>query len=363
MKVTSVTAIAVSIPRLKPFKSSLGIHTYSENAVVEITTDEGITGFGEAASVWDRKGRGEADFINDALADVVVGTNPFRINETVALMNQRLHQAWPAKAGIEMALFDIVGKAVDRPVYDLLGGCVRDRVMVCRSLPIGPVEDVVDQARRLAAEGYKTLKAKLGLDPVAEVAIVASLREALPDLILRVDANMSWGSAKDAVRVIRDLEEFDLEMVEQPLPGHDLDGMRFVRESVEVPIMADESMWTPRDALACIKADAADIFNVYVAEAGGIGPAAAVFSLAEAAGIPCMIGSMPEFGIGTAAQAHLAFAMRNIGFACDLNGFTYHSDDVCEHGLRIEDGYLYPPRGPGLGIEIDRARVDQYRVA
>ncbi len=362
MKITSVTATAVSVPRVQSFLSSLGTHTYTENAVVEVTTDEGISGFGEAASVWERKGRGEADSINDALANVVIGTDPFRINQTVALMNQRLPDAWPAKSGIEMALFDVVGKALGRPVYDLLGGCVRDRLPLSRSLSMGPVDDVVAQARLLADEGYKTLKAKIGRDAVADRAIVAALREAFPEIILRVDANMGW-QPDDAVRHIRALEEFDLELVEQPVPGDDLDGMRLIREAVEVPIMADESVWTSAHALACIKANAADIFNVYVAEAGGLAAATAVFTLAEAAGIPCVIGSMPELGIGTAAQAHLAFAMRNIGFGCDVNGFVYQSDDVCDHGLRIEDGYLYPPRGPGLGVDVDRARVDQYRVA
>lgn len=346
---------------MRSFLSSLGTHTYTENAVVEITTDGGISGFGEAASVWDRKGRGEAELINDALAEVVVDTSPFHINDTVARMNQRLPRAWPAKAGIEMALFDIVGKVLERPVYDLLGGCVRDRLLLCRSLSMGSVDDVVAQARLLADEGYKTLKAKIGRDAEADLAIVAALREAFPDLILRVDANMGW-QPEDAVRHIRALEEFDLELVEQPVPGDDLDGMRMIRESVEVPIMADESVWTAVDALACIRGDAADIFNVYVAEAGGLTAAAAVFSLAEAARIPCLIGSMPELGIGTAAQAHLAFAMRNIGFGCDVNGFVYHSDDVCDHGLTIEDGYLYPPRGPGLGIDVDQSRVDRYRV-
>ena len=330
--------------------------------MVEITTDEGITGFGEASSVWDRKGRGEADYINQALADIVVGTDPFRINETIALMNARLHRAWPAKSGIEMALYDIVGKALGRPVYDLLGGLVRERLELSRSLSMGSVNEVTTQARALADEGYKTLKAKIDRDQAADLANVAAVREALPDLTLRVDANMGWRSPKEAVRHIRALEEFDLELVEQPLPSHDLDGMRFVRESVDVAIMADESVWTPLDALTCIRAEAADVFNVYVSEAGGLAAAAAVFSLAETAGVPCLIGSMMELGIGTAAQAHLAFAMRNIGFACDVNGYCYHSGDVCEHGLRIEDGYLYPPRGPGLGVDIDRARIDEFRI-
>lgn len=362
MKITAVTATAVKVPRPQSFLSSLGTNTHTENAIVEITTDDGITGFGEAASIWDRRGRGEAELINDVLANVVVGTDPFCINQTVSLMNRRVAEAWPAKSGIEMALFDIVGKTLERPVCDLLGGRVRDRLMLSRSLSMGAVDEVVAQAHVIVGEGYKTLKAKIGRDAAADLAIVVALRDAFPNIILRVDANMGW-QTEEAADHIRALEEFDLELVEQPVQRDDLDGMRSIREAVGVPIMADESVWTSADALACVKADAADIFNIYVAEAGGLTAATAVFAVAEAASIPCLIGSMPELGIGTAAQAHLAFAMPNIGFACDVNGFVYQSDDVCDHGLTIEDGYLHPPRGPGLGVEVDTDRIERYRVS
>ena len=120
----------------------------------------------------------------------------------------------------------------------------------------------------------------------------------------------------------------NLELVEQPLHFGDLEGLRFVREHVDTPIMVDESVWTPADALACIKAGAADVFNVYVSEAGGLFLASHIFAIAETARLPCIIGSMPELGIGTAAQAHLAFALRNLGYASDVNGFVYHSDDI-----------------------------------
>ena len=142
----------------------------------------------------------------------------------------------------------------------------------------------------------------------------------------------------------------------------DLDGLCFVREHVDVPIMADESVWTPDDALACIRARAVDVFNVYVSEAGGLGPAARIFAIADAARLPCIVGSMPELGIGTAAQAHLAFAMRNLGYASDVNGFIYQSDDIIVEKLRIEDGYLYPPVGPGLGVTLDPDKVEKYRI-
>ena len=363
MKITAVKAIPLRVPRPQPFTSSLGVSPASENAVVEIHTDEGLVGLGEASSIWDRKGQGEADDINGLLAQALVGQDPFRINDIQALMNRLLHRALPAKAGVEMALYDLMGKALNTPVYNLLGGQVRDRVLLSHSLSMGSVEQVTEQAARLAALGYKTLKLKVGRDPRADVQAMDALRRQLgTDFILRVDANMGWPSAKEAVRHIRELEPFGLELVEQPLQAADLEGLRFVREQVSVPIMVDESVWTPADALACIRCGAADVFNVYVAEAGGLGPAAQIFALAEAARLTCIIGSMPELGIGTAAQAHLAFAMRNLGYASDVNGVVYHCGDIVREKLRIEDGYLYPPGGPGLGVTLDPDKLEKYRI-
>ncbi len=362
MKITSIEAIPVRVPRPRPFKSSLGVQQASENAVVRIHTDEGLVGLGEASSIWDRRGRGESETINGLLAEALVGQDPTQISAISALMDSLLHRSYPAKAGVEMALYDLVGKMLNAPVYTLLGGQVRERVLLSHSLSMGDPEDIVEQATRLAEEGYQTLKCKVGRDLQADLQILDAIRSEVGDITLRVDANMGWASAKEAVRQINELSVFDLELIEQPLHYSDMEGLRFVRANVEVPIMADESVWTPSDAMACIRANAVDVFNVYVSEAGGLGPAAHIFAIAEAARLPCIIGSMPELGIGTAAQAHLAFAMRNIGYASDVNGFVYHSDDIINETLRIEEGYLYPPSGPGLGVSLDEEKLQRYRI-
>ena len=137
MKITHVEAIPVRVPRPQPFQSSLGTHQASENAVILIHTDAGLTGLGEASSIWDRRGRGESEAINGLLADVLRGLDPRRIREIADRMNQVLHRSFPAKAGIEMALYDLVGKACGVPVYQLLGGLVRDRVLLSHSLSMG----------------------------------------------------------------------------------------------------------------------------------------------------------------------------------------------------------------------------------
>ena len=362
MKITHIEAIPVRVPRPRPFKSSLGIQQGSENAVVRVFTDSDLVGIGEASSIWDRRGRGESETINGLLSEALVGFDPTQISSIRAHMDSLLHRSYPAKAGVEMALFDLVGKILDTPVYTLLGGQVRDRVLLSHSLSMGDPQDIVEQAKRLSEKGYKTLKCKVGRDHQSDLKILDAIRTEVGDITLRVDANMGWSSAKEAVRRINELAAFNLELIEQPLHYSDMEGLAFVRSNVQVPIMADESVWTPADAMACIRANAVDVFNIYVSEAGGIGPAAQIFSIAEAARLPCIIGSMPELGIGTAAQAHLAFAMHNIGYASDVNGFVYHSDDIVNEQLHIEDGYLYPPSGPGLGVSINEDKLQRYRI-
>ena len=165
MEITHITATPLRVPRPQAFVSSLGRSLDTENAVVEIRTDEGLTGLGEICSIWDRKGRGQSDDVNDLLAEALKGRDPFRINEINALMDSLLHRSYPAKAGVEMALYDLVGKALNTPVYNLLGGRVRDRVLLSHSLTMGPPEQVAEQAAGLVAKGYKTIKSKIGKDP------------------------------------------------------------------------------------------------------------------------------------------------------------------------------------------------------
>jgi L-alanine-DL-glutamate epimerase-like enolase superfamily enzyme len=362
MKITHIEAIPVRVPRPQSFKSSLGVQLASENAVVRIHTDEGLIGIGEASSIWDRRGSGESETINRFLSEKLIGKDPTRINDISALMNKYLHRSFPAKAGIEMALYDILGKSLNSPVYNILGGLVRERVLLSHSLSMGDPSQIAEQAKNLVDQGYKTVKCKIGQNLAADIAVLDAIRNRVGDVTLRVDANMGWVSAKEAIRHIKQLTRFDLELIEQPLHYTDVDGLRFVREHVDVPIMADESIWTPTDAIHCVRNNSVDVFNVYVSEAGGIGPAAEIFSIAEAAHIPCIIGSMPELGIGTAAQAHLAFSMRNLGYASDVNGFVYHSDDIIQERLEINDGYLLPPVGPGLGVTIDEEKLSNYRI-
>jgi L-alanine-DL-glutamate epimerase-like enolase superfamily enzyme len=179
---------------------------------------------------------------------------------------------------------------------------------------------------------------------------------------LRIDMNAGVASPKEALRRVHDYEGLDVEFVEQPVRAADLAGMAFVRKRTTVPIMADESLWDSADALAVVRAEAADLANVYVMEAGGLREARQAFAVCEAAGLPGMVGSMPEYGIGTAAQLHLGVTVPNLIDANDLCGFLYHQEDFLETPLSVADGTIGVPEGPGLGVSLDRARLERWRI-
>jgi len=367
MKITAVRTVPVWGRRRRPFgmvtRTALGAAAISDYTIVFVDTDEGITGLGEVCSVFKRRGALLRADVDLALAPAVLGEDPFRIAHLVQKMDLALDGVEEAKAGIEMALWDIVGKKLGTPVYNLLGGKARDRIPLSYSIPFGTPEQMAAFAAERVKAGHKTIKVKVGSeDGPRDVAAVKSIRAAIGTGVkLRVDGNMGWPTAKHAIRMIRQMEPFDIELVEQPLPAHDLDGMAEVRRNIGVPLMADESIRNPRSAMEVIRRGAADIANVYVTEAGGLLNAMRIFAMCEAAGMPCMIGSMPEFGIGTAAQIHLGVAMTNLGPDSDTCGVLYHEEDLLTAPLRIENGFSYPPTGPGLGVEIDPKVFERWR--
>ena len=369
MKITDIRCVPVLCPRKRNFggatRTALGVAAVSDYTIVFVETDAGITGLGEADSVFKRRGALLRHDLTAALVPAVIGEDPFRIAAIVQKMDQTLDGVEEAKAAIEMALWDIVGKALDTPVYNLLGGKVRDRVPLSYSIPFGDPKDIAALARERVEWGNRTVKVKVGSeDSARDIAAVKLVREAIgPDVKLRVDGNMGWQTTKQAIRVIREMEKHNLELVEQPLAAHDLDGLAEVRRAITVPLMADESIRNPRSAMQVIRRQAADIANVYVTEAGGLLNASRIFAMCEAANIPCMIGSMPEFGIGTAAQIHLGVAMTNLGPDSDACGVLYHQEDLLKNPLRIENGFSYPPEGPGLGVEIDMAVLEKWNKA
>jgi L-alanine-DL-glutamate epimerase-like enolase superfamily enzyme len=365
MQIAHVEAIPVHIPKRRPTTSSLGTMTESQYGVVIVRSDEGHTGIGEISLIWHGNGSRLCSYVNDILGPALIGMDPFRVVEFHKRADQSFkfgRHSLAAIAGVEMALLDMQGKILDQPVYNLLGGLTRDRVELSMSIHMQSIEDSLAQARAFADQGFSTVKVKVGLDPEHDIELVRLLRREFKALKIRVDANMGWSQAKVALGHIRRMAGSDILSVEQPLPDDDLDGMAYLREHSEVPIMADESVWGLRDAWRVISARAADLINIYVAESGGLLPARDIATMASMAGVGVCIGSMPELGIGTAAQAHLAVSLPTLDHPSDVTGYLYQADDVVTTPPPIADGYALVPPGPGLGVELDEEKLERYRV-
>lgn len=361
MKITKVTAIPVSIPSQR-FLTALGVHPSFEYGVVQVETDEGITGIGDITMLWDGLGPIQCHYVNDWFGPMLVGEDPRAINKCLTKMATLVEPANPARAGIELALWDIAGKAANLPVYELLGGRTRDAIPLSRSIVMGTPEEQVARARDFVEQGYRCVKVKIGLDIERDVAGVRAIREAFgPELTIRTDANMGWKTAKQAIRAIKRLEEFNIHSVEQPIPPGNIDALRLVRESVDTPIMVDESLWGPDTAWALAKAGACDIFNVYIHESGGLTAMRTIFAIAALNGIQAVIGAMPELGPGTAGHVHFGVSVANLGDFNDACGATYLLADVINEEWKVENGEIRPLPGPGLGVSLDMERVERLR--
>jgi L-alanine-DL-glutamate epimerase-like enolase superfamily enzyme len=351
----------VSVPRRAPFRSALGISTGSSFGIVRVKTAEGVVGLGEISMIWNGDGAALCPVVNDLIAPTLIGLDAFDITRAHQLMDaavQFSRAANPAKAAVDIALYDLIGKLLETPVYNLLGGRVRETVPLSMSIHIAPIPDMVAQAKEAFAGGFKGIKIKVGVDPRHDLEAATAIREALgPEATIRVDANMGWRSRREALSMIEALAPLHIHSVEQPLPADRIEDLAWLRKESSIPIMVDESVWGPDDAQRVIDARAADIINVYVSEAGGLRNASRIFAMAEISGIACTIGSMPELGIGTAAQMHLAVAMPELLAPSDVCGVLYNAESLIMETLPITDGLAGAPSGPGLGVTLDEARL------
>lgn len=385
MKITDVSIFTVTLPRRRAHKwTGIGEEGVGYRyAIIKLMTDEGIIGYGEAPAkprlAGGRGGHGETaktteHIIRDYLLPTIEGEDPFNIELIHDNMNKRVGGYFYAKAAIDIALYDIMGKAKDLPVYQLLGGAYRKIVPICHSLGLMEVEKAVDEAVIAVKEGAKHIKIKVGIDPTRDIDIVQEVRKAVgPRISIAVDANQGYSSPKAAIRIIKELEPSNIVYMEQPVKG--LYQMRRVTHAVDTPIMADESIWTPEDALEIAMLEAADLISIYVAKSGGLFPARQVAHVAQAAGISCNVNSSVEFGVGNAASLHLIASAKNIDLPAlvpvtNIKGREqvevvnkFYLDDIIREPFDYDDGYLRIPEGPGLGIEIDEEKLHKYCVS
>jgi muconate cycloisomerase len=270
------------------------------------------------------------------------------------------------KSAVEMALWDLAGKAAGRPVYELLGGKVRDFVPTKWSVSGRPPEEAAAIARWALEQGFTKMKVKVGIDPDGDVERVRAVRQAVgTEIKLGVDANGGWPTPDVAIAAIHRLRELDICFAEQPVPAGDADAMAAVRRAIDIPVIADESVYTLTDAQVLARASACDVFSIYVGKAGGLAPALRIADFAALAGLRCTVGSNLELGVGSAAMVHLALAHRAIDpdqYPCDIIGPLFYEDDIVAEPLPIQPGQARAHDRPGLGVELDDAKIERYRV-
>ncbi|TAM66676.1 MAG: mandelate racemase [Microbacteriaceae bacterium] len=353
------------------------------HAIIEILTDEGVVGWGEApaGATWGgAHGRyfGESPetvqvVIRDYLLPAITGMDPAHISLIHAAMDKAVKGHPYAKASVDIACYDLAGKASGVPVSTLLGGSHRGSIEVAHSLGIMELDACYAEAEQAVAEGALTIKCKTGLDEERDVTLVRELRRLLgPKIKIRVDGNEGYTSVASAVAVTKAQEEYDLLLCEQPVVG--AVGLGRVAGRISSPVMADESAWNVHDVLELDKLDAAACISLYVTKPGGLYRAKQVGDLVESLDMYCDIGGSIETGIGNAANLHLGSATRvaTLPSVCPVsqpeggNGpkiaGVYYVDDLITQPLKYENGRVFTPTGPGLGIEVDREKLIRYSV-
>ncbi|HRP47888.1 MAG TPA: mandelate racemase/muconate lactonizing enzyme family protein [Trueperaceae bacterium] len=359
MSIERIDVYQVGVPFRSVVSWASGVRSGTTRLVIKVTASDGAVGYGETFYL---------PFVDAALRQQVV---PVVLGEDEADI-ERIHRKILgagfyhhrravnyASIGVEMALYDLLGKRAGLPLYKLLGGKYRDRIESIAFIPTQDPDQLVKEGLAAVNDGFRTIKIKVGTHPDLDGELVRRLREAVgPEVQIRADLNqaLTVGSAK---RLLRRLEPYDLQYLEQPLLLTELDATHDLRLITTVPIALDESAYSMEDVLEIVRRRAADVILVDPHQAGGILPCKKASAIAEAAAIPVGLHSGGELGLSMAAMLHLAASTPNMLYAID-NQYLHNSDDIITCPLTVEGGSFSVPEAPGLGVEVDEAKLEQY---
>ena len=354
MKITKVQLGTVSVPLRVPFKTALRTVNSVEDIIVAIHTDTGHIGYGEAPPTGAVTGDTTGSILGalrDHIIKTIVGRDVDDFEDLMKAVQKCIVKNTSAKAAVDMALWDLYGQLYNIPVYKMLGGS-RKTLVTDITISVNDPDEMARDSINAIERGYDALKIKVGSDPTMDVARLAAVREAVGEkTLIRIDANQGW-EPKQAVRLLNQMQEkgLDIEFVEQPVKAHDIDGLRYVTERSYVPVLADESVFSPEDALTIMQTRAADLVNIKLMKCGGIYNALKIASAAEVYGVECMIGCMLEAKVSVNAAVHLACA-KQIITKIDLDGPVLCSEDPVIGGATFNEQLITVSDDPGLGIK------------
>ena len=354
MKITEIRIGEISVPLKTPFKTALRTVNSVEDIIVEVHTDTGNIGYGEAPPTGVITGDTKGSIIgalNDHIKKNIIGMDIENFEDIMLKLDKCVVKNNSAKAAIDIALYDLYGQLLNAPVYKILGG-YRNEIITDITISVNDPEEMAKDSIDAIKRGFNTLKIKVGKDAATDILRMKAIRDAIGyDVKLRIDANQGW-KPKEAVKALRKMEDegLDIEFVEQPVEAHDIDGLKFVTDNVSIPVLADESVFSPMDALTIMQRRAADFINIKLMKTGGMHNALKICSVAEIYGVECMIGCMLEAKVSVNAAVHLA-AAKSIITKIDLDGPVLCSEDPVEGGAIFNEYKITLNNEPGFGIK------------
>jgi muconate cycloisomerase len=383
VEIAAIETRLIRLPTRRVHKWTGLTEPIGQYLLVCMTGSDGSVGWGEAPALKDWGGEfgryyGESTAIVDLvirryLAPAVTGLDMGQPAVLHARMDAAVKGYPYAKAAIDFAYHDLTGKALGVPVHVLLGGLLRETVPVTHSIGLLEIDEAVREVEKVVADGIRTIKIKIGVDPERDIRIVHAIRKAAGDEIgLCVDANEGYRTPGEAIATVTRMLDANLLYVEQPVAGIERIGV--VARAIPVPVMADESAWNAHDVVQIIEKAAAQIVSIYTTKPGGLYRAMQVSAVCEAAGIVCNVNGSVETGVGNLANLHLAAAAPAAVLSHVIPvsmprehqngriGGIYYADDLLAEPMRFQDGGIRVPREPGMGLPLDEEKIKHYTV-
>jgi muconate cycloisomerase len=364
MEISRIEILPVKVPQKKALSTKNNSGGVYEFILTRIYTDEEITGVGECKTLPPMSPESQPvviAIIKNFLAKQLIGEDPFNIEKIWEKMDYFAPNYPMSKATLDLALYDIMGKILGTPVYNLLGGLYRKKIPLVGLIGIGSEEAVSSDALRLVEEGYNGLKLKI--NPKRDINNVKAIRDSVGlDVTLRVDCNQGYSTSK-AIQMIKSLERFEVELVEQPTIWWNFKALADVSNAVDTPIMPHESIVHLSDVKSLFDLGALGVLGLKMwRPLGGLTNARRLLEMGKLMGIPCLVHDDVELSVSLAAAAHFVVARyRDLEFKASLSGFPYWmDDDVVETPIKIKNGFAQVPKGPGLGVELDEKKIERY---